>query len=443
MADEIDISGISDPKALAVITKLLEKIAALEERIAQLERDSSTSSKPPSSDIVKPRNERRWKGTRKAGGQRGHKGVRHQLVALEEVDRVQRIEIKRCPECGSEVSPTGKVVRQQVYELVEKPVIVTEYRRRKCYCERCQKHVSGLLPEGVRVGQQYGERLQAFLVYLKGAVGATYTELYELCREVFCIKAARSGICNVVMRGSEALAKYHRKAAISARNSARLNIDETSWKKNGRFRWAWVFCNRALAYFSIERSRGAKAIRKCLGKKTTVAVTSDFLHSYGGIPREQHQYCLAHLIRDLKFMAEYPDRQVKEGARGFVRHFRRIFSLLHSGAPPDTIRAVIKRLHSYLARTKSSNKKFKTLLRRLNRDWDCLWRFIDRPHLFDPTNNHAERTIRHLVRLRKVSQGSRSKRGELWIARFCTLFQTSKLRGISPWTSICNELAIG
>jgi len=42
----------------------------------------------------------------------------------------------------------------------------------------------------------------------------------------------------------------------------------------------------------------------------------------------------------------------------------------------------------------------KTLLRRVNRCWDCLWHFIDQPELFEPTNNRAERTIRHLVRLR-------------------------------------------
>lgn len=443
MAEDIDLSGISDPKALAVIAKLLEKLAVLEEQLSQLKKDSSTSSKPPSSDIVKPPHERRLRGTRKSGGQRGHKGVRHSLLPLEEVDRIERINIEQCPLCGDRVAPTGKIIRQQVYELVEKPVIVTEYRRSKCYCEGCKSTVCGNLPAGVRAGQQYGERLQSFLIYLKGGVGASYTELYELCRDVFCIKATRSGICNVVMRGSEGLAKYHRKLGISVRNAVRLNIDETSWKKNGKFRWAWVFCNQELAYFSIERSRGAKVLRKCLGKDTNVAVTSDFLHSYGGIAREQHQYCLAHLIRDLKFMAMHPDRLVKRRAQGFVRFFRRIFSMLHRGDPQEDIRAVIKRLYNYLAYTKTTNKKFRTLIRRVNRDWDCLWRFLDHPQLFDSTNNHAERTIRHLVRLRKVSQGSRSKRGELWIARFCSLLKTSKLKGISPWTSLCNELATG
>jgi|LakMenEpi03Aug12_release.lakeMendotaPanAssembly.Ray.scaffolds.fasta_scaffold4091458_1 hypothetical protein len=54
MAEEIDISGISDPKALRIIEILLRKIAVLEERITQLERNSSNSSKPSSSDIDVP-----------------------------------------------------------------------------------------------------------------------------------------------------------------------------------------------------------------------------------------------------------------------------------------------------------------------------------------------------------------------------------------------------
>jgi hypothetical protein len=54
MAEEFDISGISDPKALRIIEILLRKIAVLEERITQLERNSSNSSKPSSSDIDVP-----------------------------------------------------------------------------------------------------------------------------------------------------------------------------------------------------------------------------------------------------------------------------------------------------------------------------------------------------------------------------------------------------
>jgi hypothetical protein len=81
------------------------------------------------------------------------------------------------------------------------------------------------------------------------------------------------------MRGSEHLATFHQKMLCAVRKSARLNIDETSWKKNGRLQWVWVFCNKQLAHFSIEKTRGAKVVQKHLGKNSNIAITSDF---YGG-----------------------------------------------------------------------------------------------------------------------------------------------------------------
>jgi len=442
MAEEIDISGISDPRALRIIEILLRKIAVLEERITQLERNSSNSSKPPSSDIVKPESEQR-SSSRNAGGQKGHKGVRHKLVSLDKVDAIERIEITKCPDCEGDTTRTGKVIRHQVYELVKKPVILTEYQRRQCYCQRCNKYMYGSLPEGISNGQRFGNHLQSFLIYLKGATGATYTELYDLCRDVFKIEAARSSICNMIMRGSEHLATFHQKMLCAVRKSARLNIDETSWKKNGRLQWVWVFCNKQLAYFSIEKTRGAKVVQKHLGKNSNIAITSDFYGGYNWISHKNHQVCLAHLVRDFKFMATLPDATVRKRARCCLSRFRNIFSLLHRNAPPTEIHRVVQRLRNFLTRTKSDNRKFKTLLRRVNRYWDCLWHFIDQPELFEPTNNRAERTIRHLVRLRKISQGSRSRRGLLWIARFCSLFQTAKLQGNSPWECLCRELARG
>lgn len=174
MTEEIDISGISDPKALRIIEILLRKIAVLEERITQLERNSSNSSKPPSSDIVKPESEQR-SSSRKAGGQKGHKGVRHKLISLDKVDAIERIEITKCADCEGDTTRTGKVIRHQVYELVEKPAILTEYQRQQRYCQRCNKYTYGSLPEDISDGQHYGNHLQSFLTYLKGAPGATYT----------------------------------------------------------------------------------------------------------------------------------------------------------------------------------------------------------------------------------------------------------------------------
>ena len=78
------IAGLIKQNAL-----LVEENKQLRERIAQLEKNSNNSSKPPSSDIVKPRRiVRKVRGNRKRGGQPGHRKFQRQSFAPEQIDQV-------------------------------------------------------------------------------------------------------------------------------------------------------------------------------------------------------------------------------------------------------------------------------------------------------------------------------------------------------------------
>ncbi len=95
----VDIDSIKTlDEALAVIKLLMINVSELERenaelkaKVAELSKDSSTSSKPPSSDIVKPKHQRRQRGQRQRGAQKGHQGVYRELLPLEEVDRVEEL----------------------------------------------------------------------------------------------------------------------------------------------------------------------------------------------------------------------------------------------------------------------------------------------------------------------------------------------------------------
>ncbi len=82
-------------KANAKIAELEDEIARLKE---QLNKNSHNSSKPPSSDGYEkpsPKSQRK-SSSRKAGGQKGHKG--HHIV-LENPDRVETIYPAKCANC--------------------------------------------------------------------------------------------------------------------------------------------------------------------------------------------------------------------------------------------------------------------------------------------------------------------------------------------------------
>ncbi len=67
--------------------QLREHIKLLEEKIARLEKNSSNSSKPPSSDIVNPQPTNRKKKKRKIGGQKGHPKHNRPLFEVDEIDK--------------------------------------------------------------------------------------------------------------------------------------------------------------------------------------------------------------------------------------------------------------------------------------------------------------------------------------------------------------------
>ena len=109
----------------------------LEEQVARLSKNSSNSSKPPSSDIVKPPKEAKSKG-RRQGGQPGHRGVNRQPFATEQIDQTVEVPAGRCC-CGHKGrgQPMDEPRIQQVAELPEKPIMVTEYRLHGYVCSKC------------------------------------------------------------------------------------------------------------------------------------------------------------------------------------------------------------------------------------------------------------------------------------------------------------------
>ena len=141
-------------KKIAKLKKLLqaalEKIARLEAEIAQLKKNSSNSSKPPSSDIVKPPKPKQDKERRKIGAQKGHKQHLRKPIAPELVDEVIKLELTECPDCGQQLD-LAKIepkTTQQI-ELVEKPFTVTEYQQLMYWCKKCRCYHYVALPKEV------------------------------------------------------------------------------------------------------------------------------------------------------------------------------------------------------------------------------------------------------------------------------------------------------
>lgn len=422
------------------ITELESENGRLKERIARLEKNSSNSSKPPSSDITKPESEQRQPGKRKIGGQKGHKGSFRKAFSPEEIDRRRKLKLTKCPDCRTALEPTDKVQIHQQAELREKPVIVTEYQLQGSHCPCCNKTVYPELPAGVIPNQLMGPRLLSLFGYMKAAMGVSISELQEFSNEVLKLRLCRGSLQSAIFRVSDALLPAYTELEKAIPLAPALNIDETGWKENGQRQWVWIFCNKLIAFFVISKSRACQVLIDVLGENFLGTLTSDFYGAYVKYASPKQQFCLAHLIREIKFLTTLPDEVSKKFGIRLLAYMKRLFTLWHSRKTltPEQWNRRASRFKISLERflfSQKFNKKTDAhrIQRRLIKHWASTFRFLEDPVLYEPTNNHAERTLRPVVRLRRISQGSRGKAGSDWTQRAASVLATCRLQKKSVW----------
>ena len=78
--------------------------------------------------------------------------------------------------------------------------------------------------------------------------------------------------------------------------------------------------------------------------------------------------------------------------------------------------------------------------KRLVKTWESLFRFVEEPALYQPTNNLAEQTIRAVVRIRNNTQGTRSEWGRIWNSRIFSVLATCKKQRRSPFHFILGAI---
>lgn len=420
------------------IAALEAQVLALTELVAKLTKNSSNSSKPPSSDIVKPPRPPSPSGPRKAGGQPGHRGTHHQPFSESQLNARWEQVPTHCPR-GHDL--TGQPLRDtkilQQVELANDPVVRTEYRRPGVCCPICEETIYAELPAGVIDGQLFGPRLLALLGYMKGSLHTTYSGLKGFCRDVLDLEVSRGHLGNALARVSTALAPAYAQLAAQVPTEPVLNIDESGWKDRGINYWIWIFATGTFSFFVIAKSRSSAVLRAVLGQTYPGTIVSDFFSAYVKYANLLQQFCLAHLIRDTKFTAELPDPQERAFGQALLLQFKRLFHFWHlrETIPKDRFDRLMQKIQRriFALAERDHLPKYSARLAKRLRKHDCaLFRFLFDPAV-EPTNNLAERSIRHSVLSQRLSQGSRSPWGRQWNERIFTVIGSCRKQGRSAW----------
>lgn len=403
-----------------VVRTLLTRLEALE---ARLHQDSSNSSRPPSTDTPATKRQRRMNAAdrRKPGAKPGH--PRHPQQLLEPT-----VTMALFPEACSCGQPSfADMMPYYTHQAIELPVIVPEVTHWLLYqgrCLSCGTRCKASLPSEQVSG--YGPRLTGFIGEMAGIVGASRSAVQDLCASVFGIPLSKGAIQKMVDRVAEAILPHHDTIGRVARTAAVNYIDETSWLVHGDRHWLWVMANPEVAYFQIRPTRSKAAFAQLIADWRGILVSDGYLvyQYWQGL----RQSCLAHLIRTAKGLAESVEAGI---ARWGERVHAELQRLCHMGTERPTVgqwRAWYARFRHLLSQQTTCEDKAGTFARRLQREGESLWVFLDVPGV-DATNNAAERAHRFGVLWRKRSQGTRSETGNRWVERVLSLRHTCRIRG--------------
>ncbi len=411
--------------------KLREEIERLKEEIARLKKDSGTSSKPPSSDIVKPAVLlRRRGGKRRRGGQPGHRKFTRTPFSPKQVDRVVEYELNPAQAKGLEPLKEWFVIQQ--VELPKKMFRVVEHRARKYRDRKTGRIVIAPMPAAVRRGGLAGPKLTALMAFLKSGCHCSFRTIQRYCREVLGLSISRGMLSKIIQKSAQALQRPYEQLRDRLPREPYLGADETGHKNNGKRHWTWCFQAAAYSLFHIDRSRGGNVLRKLLGRRFGGVLNCDYYSSYRQYARlfaVRLQYCLAHLIREIRFLAEHPNQPLARWGRKLLQILKKLFKTLYAQAhaPPERRFArLLQCQKTFLqqVRRPPNHSLAETLSQRFRgRRAAEYFRFVADPNV-EPTNNGTERAIRHIVIDRKVTQGTRSQIGMRWCERSWTAIAT-------------------
>lgn len=417
-------------------------VALLQRQLAAARKDSSNSSKPPSSDLVKPPKAPPPEGgRRKRGGQPGHPSHQRvpyppEMLAAPPTDYL----LDACPACGGHllVTDAEPVVAQRV-EIAAVPLVIHEHRSHPGFCPCCRKEFFAPLPIDVERGGLAGPRLTTVVAYMKGACHASFSTVRKFVRDVLGVVISRGQLSKIVVKVSKALEAPYDELLADLPGQPTLNVDETGHKRNGQRHWTWCFRAGLYTLFKIDPSRSADVLIDVLGEEFNGVLGCDYFSAYRRYHREfgvELQFCLAHLIRDVKYLTTLADPRDRAYGEDLRDALKDLFEVIHRRGEwsekefQKRLAAARDRALWIGTRTAPPTRAASNLAKRFATHGESYFRFVTTPGVA-PTNNLAEQAIRFVVIDRLITQGTRSEKGDRWSERIWTVIATCTQQGRS------------
>jgi len=295
------------------------------------------------------------------------------------------------------------------------------------------------LPLSIERGGLAGPRLTTVIAYLKGVCHASFSTIRKFVRDVIGLTISRGQLAKIIGKVSRALERPYEELLDHLPDQDFLNVDETGHKQNGQRQWTWCFRAELYTMFKIDPTRSGDVLIAVLGTEFDGVLGCDYFSAYRRYHREfgvALQFCLAHLIRDVKFLTTLPDARDRAYGERLLGGLRSLFAVIHrredlsAGDFQSQLEAARARVLRLGTHDVPATRAGLNLAKRFETHGESYFRFLTTPGV-GPTNNLAEQAIRFVVIDRLITQGTRSERGNRWCERIGTVLATCNQQGRS------------
>jgi transposase len=425
---------------------------------ALLQKDSSTSDKPPSTDpdFNKAKAESiKEKSGKKVGGQPGHKG--HHLKPSPDPDTViDKMPQKTCDCCGNKVVRDGRYESRQLFD-VEISIKVTEERAHSGHCSGCGKRFDGRFSDGFNGPVGYGPSVRAIVASLNADANVPIHQVVRFISSLTdgMIRMSDGTVINIITDLAERLDETVQDIIKALAACGVLNVDETGVRVCGKLTWMQIVSSEKFSLYGRNVKRGTPN-DEMNGLLLLFAgiLVHDHLSSYYGYTHISHAECNVHVLRYLKAVAEIMHHPWAKKMAGLLREAnqrtKELIDAQCGSMDSDELESFRNRYNDILAQGREEyaaaieGKKNITYYTEERRLLARLAEYIEEHLRFLAdfavpfSNNAAEHGARHIKGKKKVSGGFRSDGGTDNYAIIASVAATLRKHGQSVFLAFRN-----
>jgi len=428
-----------------------------------INKDSTNSSKPPSTDNGfkdKEENKKSKSKTikKKRGGQTGSIGTN--LKKVSKPDHIEILEINSCKNCNHNLVDVNSKLTgtKQEFDIPKIKIEVKEYQQHSKICPCCNSINKPEFPSHLKSYVQYGDNIKIFIAYLNTYQMLPYDRVSELIKDFTTHKLSNGTIYNMLNSFYDKLEPFENDIKKLLLQSNVIHLDETGNRVKNKLHWTHTISTSIATYYMIHQKRGKEAMDEMaiLPIFEGIAV-HDHWKPYNKY-NCTHSFCNAHHLRELKgviqnenarwasdmhslltnmnnYIYKLKDNNKLNPSKGKLKHFYQQYDNICKSAlkfyspPPDPS----------ASKRKPKQSKGKNLLDRLVTYKNETLRFftdLDVPF----TNNLAERDLRMIKVKEKISGCFASLKGAQIFNRIRGYISTVKKNNRSVLDELRNAL---